>query len=184
MIKLIVLITGTLLFASCVVFPGTRYKYLTEEEKQRVVLADAPVSSLTKDGKVWLVTVEQIQEFLKASGKVLVYEYASFCESDCCISPVAVESDCTNAGIRFCLVAVSYDGIFNIPVRTTPILAIEPTTLGKKIWKDCSKAFFDRLTGTTWKTRGYGRYYLFAGGTFRGCYDNHQDALANTDSSD
>jgi len=179
MTRLLIIIIGTLLFASCVIFPGTRYKYLTEEEKQRVVLCNAPIGSLTNDGKVWLVSVEQMQEFLKASGKVLVYEYASFCESDCCVSPAAVESDCTKAGIRFCLVAVSYDGIFNIPVQTTPILAIEPTALGKKIGKDCSKAFFNKLTGTTWKTRGYGRYYLFAGGTFRGCYDNYQDALTS-----
>ena len=173
-LQLLVAIMVSLFFASCI---GTGNKYLTEGEKQRVVLCNEPIGSLTNDGKVWLVSIEQMQEFLKASGKVLVYEYASFCKSDHCLSPTVVEDDCTKAGIRFCLVAESYEGIFNIPVRTTPILAIEPTALGKKIGRDCSKAFFDRLTGTTWKTRGYGRYYLFAEGTFRGCYNDYQDAL-------
>ena len=49
--------------------------------------------------------------------------------------------------------------------------------VGKKIGKDCSKVFFDKLTGTTWKTRGYGRYYYYVNGEYKGCYDDYSDAL-------
>jgi hypothetical protein len=174
----ILIIMGILSLTSCVVtFPGTRYKHLTEDQKKRVVVCNAPIDSLTNDGNVYLVTIEQMQKFLKSKDRVLIYEYASFCQSDYCLNPAAIENECTKAGVQCCIVSVSYEDVFNISVRNTPILAIEPTTLGKKIGKDCSKVFFDKLTGTTWKTRGYGRYYYYIKGEFKGCYDNYADAL-------
>ena len=176
--KAILIIMGLLSLTSCIItFPGTRYKHLTEDQKKKVVVCNAPIDSLTNDGNVYMVTIDQIQKFLKTNNRVLIYEYASFCQSDNCLNPAVVENECIKEGIRFCIVSVSYEDIFNISVQNTPILAIEPTALGKKIGKDCSKVFFDKLTGTTWKTRGYGRYYYYVNGEFKGCYDNYSDAL-------
>ena len=174
----ILIIYGILSLTSCVItFPGTRYKHLSEDQKKRVIACNTPIDSLTNDGNVYLVTINQMQKFLESQYKVLIYEYASFCQSDYCVNPAVVENECTRAGIQFCIVSVSYEDVFNISVQNTPILAIEPTSLGKKIGKDCGKVFFDKLTGTTWKTRGYGRYYYYIDGEFKGCYDNYSDAL-------
>ena len=174
----VLIIIVILSLTSCVItFPGTRYKHLTEDQKKKVVVCNSPIDSLANDGKVYLVTIEQMQEFLKSKSRVLIYEYASFCLSDHCVNPAVIEKECIRAGVQFCMVSVSYEDVFNIPVRNTPILAIEPTTLGKKIGKDCSKVFFDKLTGTTCKTRGYGRYYYYLNGEFKGCYDDYSDAL-------
>ena len=118
-----------------------------------------------------------MQKFLNSKNRVLIYEYASYCQSEYCVNPAVIENECTKAGVQFCIVSVSYEDVFNISVQNTPILAIEPTILGKKIGKDCSKVFFDKLTGTTWKTRGYGRYYSYIKGKFKGCYDDYSDAL-------
>ena len=176
----LLIIMGIVSLTSCVItFPGTRYKHLTEDQKKRVVLCKAPIDSLTNDGKVYLVTIEQMQKFLNSKNRVLIYEYASFCQSEHCVNPAVIENECAKVGVKFCIVSVSYEDIFNIPVLNTPILAIEPTILGKKIGKDCSKVFFDKLTGTTWKTRGYGRYYYYVNGEYKGCYDDYSDALTN-----
>jgi len=173
-----ILFLGLFAITSCVViFPSTRYENLTEDQKNRVVVCHSPIDSLTNDGNVYLVTIHQLQEFLESQDKVLIYEYASFCQSENSVDPSIVERACTKAGVRFCLVSVSYEGIFSTSVQNTPILAIEPTILGRKINKDCSKVFFDTLTGTTWKTRGYGRYYYYIHGDFKGCFDTYSDAL-------
>ena len=89
----ILIIMGILSLTSCVItFPGTRYKHLTEDQKKRVVVCNAPVDSLANDGKVYLVTIEQMQKFLKAQNRVLIYEYASFCQSDHCVNPAVIEN--------------------------------------------------------------------------------------------
>jgi hypothetical protein len=91
--------------------------------------------------------------FLRTSAKTIIPHRSAG-------APTVPESRTEEAiisGVRFCLVSVSY--------------------LGRKINKDCSKVFFDRLTGTTWKTRGYGRYYYFIKGEFKGCFDKYVDAL-------
>ena len=130
----ILIIIGISTLTSCVItYPGRRYKHLTEDQKKRVVVCSAPIDSLTNDGKVYLVTIEQMQEFLKSKNRVLIYEYASFCQSDYCVNPAVIENECTKAGVRYCIVSVSYEDIFNISVQNTPILAIEPTILGKEI---------------------------------------------------
>ena len=111
----ILIIMGILSLTSCVItFPGTRYKHLTEDKKKRVVVCNAPIDSLVNDGKVYLVTIEQMQKFLKSQNRVLIYEYASFCQSDHCVNPAVIENECTKAGVQCCIVSVSYEDVFNI----------------------------------------------------------------------
>ncbi len=164
---------------SCrIIIDNTGFLYLQEEEKKKVVPCRDAIENLPNDGRIYLVTKEQLQQYLDSRDKVLIYEYRFFCRSEHCVNPAIVEKACKERNIDFCLMAVSYGSIlFNLPEMRMPILSINPEPYGKSIYKECSEKFFNELTNTTFKTRGYGCYFLFEKGEYKGCFDEFMDAL-------
>lgn len=168
---------AALSLASCITINSSGYTSLSADQKARVVPCQDALEKLPNDGHIYLVTVEQLQQFLNNNDSVLIYEYLASCTSGHCVNPVMVEQDCNNHGVLFCIITESYDGIFALPKMEMPILAIDPKPFGKKITKECNKVFFNALTNSTWETRGYGRYYLFEKGKYVGCYNNYSEVI-------
>ena len=169
---------GVLTTMSCSTWNSSGYENLSTLERSRVVECQDGIGNLHNDGQVYLVTTEQLQEYLDTVGRVVIYEYLFYCKSEHCVNPLAVEQDCKNQGTRLLLMMDNYEGIIGLPPLKSPILAANPAPFGKKISQACTPQFFNQLTSTTYKTRGYGRYYLFDNGKFKGCFSDYKDALS------
>ena len=171
---------GAMAVASCIPFNinGSGYQALTPEEKRKVVVCQDDIGNLRNDGRVYQITIEQLQKYLDSAGSVLVYEYLFYCKSEYCVNPATVEQDCRKKGIKFLLITENYGGISNMPPLETPVLAVNPVPYNKKMNKACTSIFFNQLPATTYKTRGYGRYYIFENGRYTGCFNDYQVALA------
>lgn len=167
--KLILTIVSTCLLSSCIIINDDGYRFLSDEEKTHVKVLDKSINDLANDGNIYRIDISQMQDFLNSHEKVIVYEYLSYCKSDHCLSPAAIEDMCIKAGITPCLVLQSYSGAFMLPKMKTPVLVVDKENYKKK---EYCKQFFDDLTNTTYKTRGYGRYYYFRNGQYIKCIDN------------
>ncbi len=170
-----------LVIMSCSTWNSSGYEMLPTLERNKIVECQDGIGNLYNDGQVYLVTTEQLQEYLDTAGRVVIYEYLFYCKSEHCINPLAVEQDCKSQGARLLLMMENYKGIIGLPALDSPVLAANPAPFGKTIAKTCTPQFFNQLTSTTYKTRGYGRYYLFDNGKFKGCFNDYKDALS-TDS--
>ena len=162
---------------SCITINSSGFSALLPEYKEKVVPCQDAIEKLPNDGHIYLVTQEQLQQFLDKTDKVLVYEYLSYCTSTHCVNPIILEQACKKRGVLFCVIAECYDGVFSLPQMDLPIMAINPEPFRKKITKSCSREFFNKLTNSTWDTRGYGRYYLFEKGKYKGCFNDYTEAL-------
>lgn len=158
------------LFTSCAIYINDDgYRFLNNDEKTHVKNLDKSINDLANDGNIYKINISQMQDFLDSHEKVIVYEYLLYCKSDHCILPTAVEDKCSKAGITPCFVLESYTGAFSIPKMESPLLIVDADNYNKK--KYC-KQFFNELTNTTYKTRGYGRFYYFKKGKFIKCIDD------------
>ena len=174
---------GVWAIMACSTWNSSGYEALSTLERNKVVECQDGIGNLHNDGHVYLITTGQLQEYLDTAGRVVIYEYLFYCKSEHCVNPLTVEQDCKNQGARFLLMIENYEGIIGLPPLKSPILAVNPAPFGKKISQTCTPQFFNRLTSTTYKTRGYGRYYLFDNGKFKGCFNNYKDALSTDKSS-
>lgn len=131
------------------------YRSLTAEQRKRVVKCEVPIDSLRSDGLIYLIRSEQLQDYLNRQQKVLIYEYRSFCSSENCVSVQYAEKLCEEMGVNPCIVNASYYHLSMLDGVQTPILA--PDFNHYKTSNDIklTRRFFDELTHTTRKERGY-----------------------------
>lgn len=158
------------ILASCGIYINDDgYKFLSYNEKSHVMPLSGSINEIKNDGNIYKINVAQMQDFLRSHDKVIIYEYLSFCTSDHCLLPSAIEEKCTKYGITMCIVLESYANAFEIPKMQSPLLIVDKDNYTKKRY--CTQ-FFNELTGTTYKTRGYGRYYFFKYGKYVKCIDD------------
>lgn len=173
----------TMTFTSCVVvINDAGYSFLPAEEKQRVVKCDRPIDSLRYDGKIYQVDASMVWEYVEGKGNVIVYNYLPFCSGEYCINPKAAEQICSEHGFGFCLVASSYDKLSLVPELGVPVLAIDTDTYGTNNYKRLGRKFYDELTGTTYKARGYGSFHRFDNGHYVKTYNDINDAFEDISS--
>lgn len=158
------------ILASCGIYINDDgYRFLSDKEKSHVKTLSRSINEIENDGNVYKINISQMQDFLNSHDKVIIYEYLSYCSSDHCILPSAIEEKCTDYGITTCIVLESYANAFAIPKMQSPLLIVDKSNYQKKRY--CTQ-FFNELTGTTFKTRGYGRYYYFKNGKYVKCIDD------------
>lgn len=167
--KLFLLIAIPFLTSCAIYINDDGYRFLSDEEKAHIMVLDKSINDITNDGNIYRINISQMQDFLNSHEKVLVYEYLLYCKSDHCVLPSAIEDKCITAGITPCFVLQSYYGAFTIPQMKSPLLIVNKENYDKK--KYCEQ-FFNELTNTTYKTRGYGRYYYFKNGEYKKCIDD------------
>lgn len=167
------------LLSSCglILINDIGYRSLTSEQRSRVVKCDVPIDSLKNDGLIYLVSSEQMQDYLNRQSKVLVYEYRSYCSSEQCVSVPYAEQLCKDMGVKLCIINVSYYHLQLLDGIQTPILA--PDFNHYKTMNDgkLPERFFEELTHKTRKERGYNIFYVFKKGRYMGTFDTIHEAL-------
>lgn len=155
---------------------GNGYRWLKPEERERVMVCNQPIDSLHCDGNVYQINVQQMRDYLSRHENVIVYEYASYCSNEDCISPNLAEKVCEKYGFDFCLLAESYDNILFIKDIKAPVLTINHELYGTYKTRKLKRLFFDELTGTTEKERGWNRFYRFQNGKYVCTYGSLKEA--------
>lgn len=179
-VLLSVVMLTTMTFTSCVIaINDAGYRFLPSEQKQRVVKCDRPIDSLRYDGKVYQVDAAMVRKYVESRGDVIVYDYLPFCSSEYCINPKAAEQICREHGYTLCLVLGSYNNMSIVPELGVPVLAIDTEAYGTNNYKRLGRKFGDELTGTEYKTRGYGSFHRFSHGRYVKTYDDINDAFEN-----
>jgi len=112
--KSILCIAGMLLLYSCnITMDGltSGYSKLSEEEKQRIVFLDTQddVCELSKDGKIYAITGDQLYKCIETQENVMVYTWVPHCTGSHCYLLSYVQSYCDSHGFTLYVVADYYD---------------------------------------------------------------------------
>ena len=152
--------------ASCIHLNENGYDTLSPLQKKLVVETMHPIDSLRSDGKVYLVSAEQMEEYIAQHQKVVVYEFGAYCHSENCISPPLAEKISHTKGYDFCLLLDSYSHFLEFPVINSPMLAPNPRSFGLKQTQLCIEKMIDKLTDHNLGKKDYGRFYVFENGHY------------------
>lgn len=155
------------------------YKHLSPEEKLRIKRCSVSIHDLSYDGNIYQIDANQMTDYLNEHNEVVIYEYASYCNSNNCISPKEAEKLCLSSGITFCIIVTTYDHIERIPTLEAPLLAIRQEAYKTDKTHVYCDMFFNQVTGVTDKERGYGRFYYFRNGKFIKSYENLNDLISS-----
>lgn len=164
-----------LLLESCISVNTSGYRQLSEEARNRVLKCDMPIDSLRHDGFAYQVKVGQIADFISNHTNVIVYEYIPYCSSKYKLSLKDFEAKCLQLGYKPCAIYTEYYQLFNNESVDCPVLVIDQQVFGTDNVLKYSKAFFDQLTNTKMKDRGYGCFYVFVNGNFKKAYIDFND---------
>ena len=155
-----------LCIVSCIRLNENGYNTLTPSQKELVVETMHPIDSLRPDGKVYLVSAEQMKEYIAQHQKVVVYEFGAYCHSDNCISPPLAEDICHRKGYDFCLLLDSFSHFLEFSVISSPVLAPNPKAFGLKQTQLCIEKMMDELTDHHLGKEDYVRFYVFENGHY------------------
>lgn len=151
------------------------YNHLTAEQKSRVVDFDGKAARLHADGRVYRVTVPQLQDVISKEKDVIVYEFIPFCRSENCVSPAFFEEYCQKKGYRYAIVSVMYDQLMDYHNLSQPLMVIDTRAYRTKLRTRYQRLFFDELTGTTQEARNYHSFHRFHQGKYVGTYGKCTD---------
>lgn len=162
---LLTLLIG-LCIVSCIHLNENGYNQLSLSQKELVIETTHPIDSLPSDGKVYLVSAEQMKAYIGQHKKVVVYEFGAYCHSMNCISPDVAESISHKKGYVLCLLLDSFSHFLEFPKINSPVLAPNPEVFGLKQTQSCIDKMIDELTDHKLGKEDYGRYYVFENGQY------------------
>lgn len=174
--QLLLLLVCVMGYCSCS-FSGltSGYNKLTPEEKSKVVDVKASANEAQTDGKVYKLNDKQLSLALSGDENAIVYRYLYYCSSKGCKPLPTIEEICKKHGCKLYIVSVVYDKIFETSGITSPIFIIDDAYYHTTVRDKYERLFFDGLTGTTEKERGYGIYHYFHKGKYVGTYEDCTD---------
>lgn len=161
-----------LCIVSCIRLNENGYNQLAPSQKERVVESMLPIDSLPSDGKVYLVSVAQMKDYIRNHQKVIIYEYGAYCHSENCLSPQSAEDISLLKGYDFCLLLDSFSHFLEFPMTVSPVLASNPESFGLKQGHSCIELMINELTERHLGKNDYGRFYVFKDGHFVGSINN------------
>lgn len=153
----------------------TGYELLSKAERQHVVVCGQPISQLADDGNTYQINAQQLKDYLKQTDHAVVYNYKSFCRSEHCVAPRLAMETCRKKGYRLVVVANTYDGLSTTRGLAAPSLAIDRKFYKTNKYPKLSRLFYDELTNTTQKERGYYSFLLFERGRYVKSFESVYD---------
>lgn len=158
------IISGAVI-SSCIEINGSGYLRLTEEEKSHVKVCTSPLDSVSNDGNLYTVKVEQVKEYVKSKPKVLVYSYLPFCPAS--QNPAEMKEYCDKNGLDFIVISSVYDGILPIPrTFTFPVFVIDLTPYDTDNYQKYGDEFYSALTNDDSENRQISSCHLFQNGRY------------------
>ena len=132
-----------------------------EVGKDKIVDCGDKISAITDFSKVYKVSVEQVQDYVKERDIVVVCEYGNETSNS---TEVAVAT-CRAEGVDILLIS---DGGGGLPpmVSNVPLLMVDTNADNTKIKLKYNRFFFERLLGVSLKSINYAPYHVFVDGKY------------------
>lgn len=162
---IIMYILSLTVVSSCIEINGSGYSRLTTEEKSHIKVCTEPLDSISNDGNLYTVKVEQVKEYVQSKPKVLVYEYLPFCSAS--RNPAEVKEYCGKNGFDLVVISSVYDGLLPIPrAFTFPIFVIDLTPYDTDNYQKYGEEFYSALTDDDSENRQISPCHLFLNGKY------------------
>lgn len=156
----------SLCMTSCQIYGlTTGINLLSEQDRQKVENTTLPIDSLTADGKVHIVSMEQIKDYIACSDTVLVYTWVPGCTSDQCTLPSVIEQYCDRRHYKCLMLLISFtsaDCFSLYDARHTPLIMPDFSQYGTKYKSKYYPLFTQDMIG---KDHDYD-IWLFQNGKF------------------
>lgn len=151
---------------------------LSEDKKERVKEI-LKIDSLTADGNVYQVRHEQVSQYLKGRGKVIVYSYIPYCTGRNCVQPVEIYQKCDSANVELVLISELYYKLFeNTADFPQPVLVINAESYNTDNREEYVKMFYNGLVGEgNWNRLAGGLYFCFNKGQYLKQVSKLDDAI-------
>lgn len=153
----------------------TGYETLSKEERQHILECRQSIGQLADDGNTYQINAQQLEDYLKQIDHAVVYNYIGFCRSEHCVAPRLAMEACRKKGCRLVVVANVYDRLSTTRGLAAPSLVINHRFYKTNNYQVLSRRFYDELTNTTEKERGYNPYLLFERGRYVKSYESIYD---------
>lgn len=170
------LILSLCIFSSCkVVGYSDGFNHLSSKEKNNIQVPYSSIDSLKNNGKIYKINVGQLKQALNNKKDAIVYEFITFCTQEYCQNPSVLEKNLKKANCDLYVIATLYDNVFNFNVLNKPIFTIDNSLYNTRVRSKYEKVFFNELTGTTQKQRGWGSYHYFHKGKYITTFNDISD---------
>lgn len=156
-----------LLNTSCAIVNSMKSGYVKNNPDDFMVEYSGDLDSLVYDGKVYVITMEQLKEHLAKHDTSLVYAWSPYCHGSACCYPPMFEDYCKNHNLHP-VVWTTYIREETLPAvgtLTAPIVFIDPKMTGLNLYPSYSGKLIRRLT----QQKGeWHRFCKFKGNQFQG----------------
>lgn len=163
---LVFILSGTVMF-SCIELNGSGYSSLTEQERLHVKECAVSLDSITNDGNLYAVKVDQVKDYLQDRHGVLVYEYLPFCSGESGRNPAEIQQYCVKNQLDLVVISSVYDRVLSISRSLTfPVFVIDKASYGTDNYRKYCEKFYSALTNDNSKMRKTSSYHFFIDGKY------------------
>ncbi len=173
LIHSVLFLTAGTILTSCIKVNGSGYSDLSESEKQHVKSCKLPLDSVKNDGNLYMVTVNQVNNYIRSHKEVIVYEYLPFCSGENGRPPMEVKQVCDKRNIYLVVISSVYDDIFPIPLSNTfPLFVIDNNAYHTDNYQTFGELFYKNLTGSDSEDRKVNSFHYFRNGKYVCSYES------------
>lgn len=167
MLVMMAIASAASFMVSCIELNGSGYSSLTEQERLHVKECAVSLDSITNDGNLYAVKVDQVKDYLQDRHGVLVYEYLPFCSGESGRNPAEIQQYCVKNQLDLVVISSVYDRVLPISLNLKfPVFVVDRTPYGTDNYRKYSEKFYSALTNDNSKMRKTSSYHFFIDGKY------------------